>query len=138
MLNPDAPSRPGGPSAGDPVSQFLGVRWDGAYTVRLGIRPDLVNLGGMLLGPVAFALVDYAMTSALWAHTTEDEGIATVNISINYVASAKAGEVVCTAKLDRRNRRLAVLTSETRHEDGRLLATAIGSFTIYPLQVRSA
>jgi acyl-coenzyme A thioesterase PaaI-like protein len=52
-------------------------------------------------------------------------------ISINYVQTATEGEIVCTTKLDRRNRKLAVLRSEVHHEDGRLLATAIGSFTIF-------
>ena len=36
--------------------------------------------------------------------------------------------------LDRRNRRLATLRSEVRHDDGRLIATAIGSYTIFPLK----
>lgn len=42
------------------------------------------------------------------------------------------GHVVCTTRLDRRNRRLAVMQSEVHAEDGRLLATAIGSYTIFP------
>jgi hypothetical protein len=33
--------------------------------------------------------------------------------------------------LDRRNRTTAVMRSEVRHEDGRLLVTAIGSYTIF-------
>jgi acyl-coenzyme A thioesterase PaaI-like protein len=40
--------------------------------------------------------------------------------------------VVCRTHLDRRNRRLAVLRSEVTADDGRLLATAIGSYTIFP------
>jgi len=39
---------------------------------------------------------------------------------------------VCTTELDRRNRSNAVLRSEVRHEDGRLLVTAIGSYAIFP------
>jgi hypothetical protein len=34
--------------------------------------------------------------------------------------------------LDRRNRQTAVMRSEVSHEDGRLLVTAIGSYTIFP------
>jgi uncharacterized protein (TIGR00369 family) len=81
---------------------------------------------------VAFALVDYSMGSALWAQTTEEEGIATINIAINYVQTATEGDVVCHSTVDRRNRRVAVLRSEVRHEDGRLLATAVGSYSIFP------
>ena len=39
---------------------------------------------------------------------------------------------MCRSSLDRRNRRLATLRSEVTTDDGRLLCTAIGSFTIFP------
>ena len=110
----------------------MGIRWDDPCTTRLTIRPDLINAGGMLSGVVAYALVDYTMGSALWAQTSEDEGIATINIAINYVQTATEGEVICRTMLDRRNRRTAVLRSEVHHADGRLLATAVGSYSIFP------
>jgi uncharacterized protein (TIGR00369 family) len=135
----DLPTNGAGPSGrGDAFAQYLGLRWDDPSTVRLTIRPDLVNDVGLLLGPVGFALVDYAMGSTLWQQTTDEESIATVNIAINYIQSADQGDVRCHAELNRRNRRIAVLTSETHHEDGRLLATAIGSFSIYPRRTRPA
>lgn len=60
------------------------------------------------------------------------ERIATINISINYLRTARAGEVVCTSRVDRRNDRVAVLSSEVHDSDERLLATAIGSYSIFP------
>ena len=48
-------------------------------------------------------------------------------VPINYVQTATDGEILCRTVLDRRNRTTAVLRSEVLHEDGRLLATAIGS-----------
>jgi uncharacterized protein (TIGR00369 family) len=116
----------------DGISRFLGMRWEHADTVRLTIREDLINAGGLLSGAVTYALVDYCMGSTLWKQTTDDEAIATVSISINYVATATEGEIVCRTQLDRRNRRLAVLRSEVTADDGRVLATAIGSYTIFP------
>jgi 1,4-dihydroxy-2-naphthoyl-CoA hydrolase len=116
----------------DGVSRWLGMRWEHANTVRLEIRPDLINAAGLLSGAVTYALVDYCMGSTLWKETAEDERIATVSISINYVATATEGEIVCRTSLDRRNRRLAVLRSEVTTDDGRLLCTAIGSYTIFP------
>jgi uncharacterized protein (TIGR00369 family) len=122
----------------DGVSAFIGMRWDDPQTVRLTIRPQLINAGGLLSGVATYALVDYCMGSTLWAQTSERERIATISISINYVQSATAGEIVCTTQLDRRNRTNAVLRSEVRHEDGRLLVTAIGSYTIFvPREART-
>jgi uncharacterized protein (TIGR00369 family) len=118
------------PGQNSELVRFLGLRWLDVGTVGLTIRPGLVNDYGLLLGPVGFALVDYSMGSALWAQTNDGERIATINIAINYIQSANRGEVICTSQLDRRNRHVAVLSSRTHHEDGRLLATAVGSFAI--------
>lgn len=124
----------GSPSPGaiDGVTEFMGMRWEDPRTVRLTIRPALINAGGMLSGVVTYALVDYCMGSTLWVQTSAEEGIATTSISINYVQTAVEGEIVCRTTLDRRNRRTAVLRSEVSHEDGRLLVTAIGSYSIFP------
>ena len=108
------------------------MRWESAERIRLTIRPELINAAGLLSGPVGYALVDYCMGSTLWTQVTREERIATINISINYVQTATEGDVVCTTELDRRNRTVAVMRSEVRHEDGRLLATAVGSFSILP------
>jgi uncharacterized protein (TIGR00369 family) len=121
-----------GPRSLDGVSGHLGLRWESPEVVRMTIRPELINAGGLLSGVATYGMVDYGMGAALWAQTAEDEGIATVNIAINYVQTATEGDLVCTTQVDRRNRRLAVMRSEVVHEDGRLIATAIGSYTIFP------
>ena len=120
----------------DGVSEFMGIHWDDPQTARLTIQPELINAGGLLSGVVSYALIDYTMGSALWAQTTDDEGIATLNIAINYVQTATEGEIVCTTVVDRRNRTSAVLRSEVEHTDGRLLATAVGSYVIFPRRDR--
>lgn len=114
----------------------MGMRWRSAEEIRLTIRPDLLGAGGLLSGVATYALVDYCMGSTLWVRTTEDEHIATINISINYIQTAVEGEIVCTSTLDRRNRSNGVLRSEVRHEDGRLLVTAVGSYAIFPARGR--
>lgn len=115
----------------DGVSSFMGLRWDDTQTVRLTIRPELINAGGLLSGVATYALVDYCMGSTLWPHTTREERIATISIAINYIQTATEGDVVCRSVLDRRNRTNAVLRSDVHHEDGRLLVTAIGSYAIF-------
>ena len=120
----------------DDVSRFFGIRWEHRNVARFEIRPELINAGGILSGVATYALVDYTMGSALWAQTTDEEAIATIGISINYVQTATSGEVVCTTTVDRRNRTNAVLRSEVIHDDGRLIATAVGSYAIFPRRRR--
>jgi 1,4-dihydroxy-2-naphthoyl-CoA hydrolase len=116
----------------DGVSNWFGIRWEHRNVTRLTITPELINAGGMLSGVATYALVDYTMGSTLWAETSDDEAIATVNIAINYIQTATEGDVICTTELDRRNRSAATLRSEVRHEEGKLMATAIGSYAIFP------
>jgi len=120
----------------DGITSFLGLRWEEPQTVRLRIRPELINRGGLLSGVATYAMIDYCMGSTLWAQTSEDERIATISISVNYIQTAVEGEAVCRTVLDRRNRTIGILKSEVSHEDGRLLVTAIGSYSIFPPKPR--
>jgi acyl-coenzyme A thioesterase PaaI-like protein len=52
-------------------------------------------------------------------------------MQINYIQTALEGDVVCRSILDRRKRSNAVLRSEVRDENDRLLVTAIGSYAIF-------
>jgi uncharacterized protein (TIGR00369 family) len=118
----------------DGLTRWLGLRWESPNRVRLTVRPELINPAGLLSGPVAYAMVDYSMGSALWVQRRSGERIATINIAINYLRTAREGDVVCESVLDRRNDRVAVLRSEVTDADGRMLATAIGSFSIFPAE----
>jgi uncharacterized protein (TIGR00369 family) len=122
----------------DGVSSFMGLRWEDAQTVRMEIRPELINGGGLLSGVATYAMVDYCMGSTLWVQTTKDERIATISISINYIQTATEGEIVCRTTLDRRNRTVGIMKSEVLHEDGRLLVTAVGIYSIrIPRELRA-
>jgi uncharacterized protein (TIGR00369 family) len=120
------------PGAIDGLSDFIGMRWDDYDKVRVTVRDELINPAGLLSGAVTYAMVDYCMGSTLWKDRASGERIATIGISINYIQTAREGDVVCTSRGDRRNDRVAVLSSEVRDEDDRLLATAIGSYSIFP------
>jgi uncharacterized protein (TIGR00369 family) len=116
----------------DGLTRWLGLRWESHDRVRLSIRPDLINPAGLLGGPVAYAMIDYCMGSTLWEELEPGERIATIGISINYVRTAREGELICEAALDRRNDRVAVLSAKVVTEEGLLAATAVGSFSIFP------
>jgi uncharacterized protein (TIGR00369 family) len=122
----------------DDITEFLGFRHEGPGRIALTVTPALMNGGGMLSGIVPFGLIDYAMGTALWQDITEEEAIATLNVSINYAATAREGDIVCVARVDRRTRTNAVLSAEVRTADdeGRLLASAIGSYVIFPRRKR--
>jgi uncharacterized protein (TIGR00369 family) len=118
----------------DDLTGWLGLRWEAADRVRLTVRPQHINPAGLLSGPVTYAMVDYCMGSTLWMQRNRGERIATISITINYVQTAREGDVICTTVLDRRNDRVALLRSEVRREDDAMVASAVGSFSIFPAE----
>jgi acyl-CoA thioesterase len=122
-----------GPSGNEPFARSIGLAVTACGETRLTIRPELVNGVGMLLGPVVFALVDYAMGDAIWQQLEPGLAGVTVNIAVNFVDSVGEGEVVCAAHVTRRGRRLASTAAEVRGPGDVLMATAIGTFAIRPI-----
>jgi uncharacterized protein (TIGR00369 family) len=122
----------------DGLSRWLDLQWESYDRIRLAVRPEHLNPAGLLAGGVSYAMVDYCMGSALWKQRDSGERIATINIAMNYLRTAREGDVICTATVDRRNDRVAILSSKvfTEEDDGteRLLATAIGSYSIFPAE----
>jgi acyl-CoA thioesterase len=119
------------PRNADEVTRFFGVRWDDAGTLRLTVRPEYLNPVGFLSGVAAFTLVDYSMASALIEQMTPDERCATLNVSIQYLRTAREGDIVCRTTVDRRTRSNAALRSEVVDDDGNVLCTAVGTYAIF-------
>jgi acyl-CoA thioesterase len=115
----------------DEVTKFFGVVWDDAETLRLTVKPEYLNPVGFLSGVAAFTLVDYSMASALIEQMTPDERCATLNISIQYLRTARSGDIVCRSVVDRRTRTNAALRSEVVDEAGAVLCTAVGTYAVF-------
>ena len=120
------------PYTADQLTDWMGVRWDDAQTVRVTVRPELLNPVGLLSGVVAFTLIDYSMASTLVEHLREGENCATLNIAITYLRGAREGELICRSQLDRRTRTNAALRSEVTNDAGEIVATANGTYAIFP------
>jgi acyl-CoA thioesterase len=116
----------------DDLSRWIGLHWEDYDRVRITVRDELINPAGLLSGAVTYAMIDYCMGSTLWKQRESGERIATIGISINYVQTVREGDVFCTSRVDRRNDRIAVLSSEVHDANERLIANAIGSYAIFP------
>ena len=116
---------------------FLGFRWDDESTIRLTVRPELLNSVGTPARPRR--LRDGRLRhgrrrcSARCSRASRWRPRASRSTSWR---RRDTGDVVCTTRVDRRGRRAAFLTSELRHESGKLLATAIGTFAILTARPR--
>lgn len=119
-----------------PLKQFLGMEVSGAErgvgqaVVELG--PDHLNPNGVVHGAVLFTLVDTAMGKATMSVIDEpDHFCASVEVSLRFIRPAATGRITATASVVRRGRNLVHLDARVVADDGRLIATGAGTFTIF-------
>jgi acyl-CoA thioesterase len=115
----------------DAFSQWLGLEVThvapNAATVRMTVRPEMVNGFGVCHGGIAFSLADSALAFASNTH-----GRVTVSIenSIRYPAAIVPGDVLTAAAVEESaSRRLAYFSATVTKDDG----TVVGLFkgTVY-------
>jgi uncharacterized protein (TIGR00369 family) len=135
----DGPGVSGSPDPNplrEPVFDALGVRleaWRPGHAVfRLAVEPRHLIFSGRLHGGLVALLLD---TACGYATMPEDAGrpgggVATIGLSVNYLAGAPGGVVRATGRRTGGGRRVAFCTAELVGEDGTLVATAQGSMRL--------
>ncbi len=117
-----------------PFAEFLGVHrtaMDGGYSrFELAVRPEHLNPHGVVHGGVVYALADHAMGGALTSVLGPGERCATLEIKINYLATASEGHLAAEARVVARTTRIGVLEARVRGDGDRMVALATGSFYI--------
>jgi acyl-CoA thioesterase len=107
---------------------------DGRATYYLDVVPELLNPHGVLHGGAVYVMVDYSMGGATMAVLPPGEICATIEIKISYLATVRGGKLTCEPEIIKRGRNIAFLESKVTDSEGKLVATATGSFAIkYPL-----
>jgi uncharacterized protein (TIGR00369 family) len=110
-----------------PFQKLLGLELvsagDGGVTIRMPPNPHLLRVDGsaQLHGGVLTALIDIAGSYAVEVAVGGDAP--TVDLRIDYLKPAE-GELVATARVQKRGRKLCVADIEVR--DGRQKVVAIG------------
>ena len=133
-INPNVRhARAAGASIG-PLAEQLhitnGGAADGRATYFLDVVPDLLNPHGVLHGGAVYVMVDYSMGGATMAVLPPGEICATIEIKISYLATVRGGRLTCATEIIKRGRNIAFLESKVTDHEGKLVATATGSFAI--------
>lgn len=101
----------------------------GEAIMKLKMRDELRQPYGVLHGGATASLIDTAMASAVIASTAEDEKATTVDLTVHYLRPVTEGEIVCTAKMVRTGKRILTVSAEVVNEQGKLIATALSTYT---------
>lgn len=98
-------------------------------TIQIEMRDELRQPHGLLHGGVTAALIDTAMAFAVITCLEKGEKASTVDLTVHYLRPHLEGAFSCTAKIVRAGKRLLTVTAEVFNEQGKLLATAISSYS---------
>lgn len=112
------------------VMAFRGERiGEDSAQIRMAFQAEQANSRGEVHGGSIATLLDCALASACRAHDPEAYGVATIDLSLHYV-SAGSGDLIATARCERRGRSISFARGEVRMQDGTLVAMATGSFKL--------
>ena len=97
--------------------------------ISIEMRDDLRQPSGVLHGGVTATLIDTAMAFAVRTRLAVDEATATIDLTVHYLRPHIMGVFTCTAKVVRAGKRIFTVSAEVHNEDGKLIATAISTYT---------
>lgn len=117
-----------------PFQSFLGwrvLRWEaGLCELVLDLEPQHLNRTGVVHGGVVMTLLDTASGLAAGHRTdaTQPQPTVTISLTCNFIASAAAGRLTALGRVEGGGGRVLSTSASLRDGNGRLLATAVGSF----------
>ncbi len=120
-----------------PMTEAFGLRGEAitpdSVQVRMPYASPYTNSRAQVHGGALAVLLDCTLAGAARAHDPARFGVATVDMTLHYVAPA-SGDVIATAVCERRGRSLCFVRGEARSTEGELLALATGTFKLVDRQ----
>ncbi len=101
----------------------------GEAKIRLDMRDELRQPYGLLHGGATASLIDTATAFAILGNLGDGEMASTVDLTIQYLRPHTEGAIICTAKVTRAGKRLLFVAAEVENEAGKLVATALSTYT---------
>lgn len=131
-----ADERPVERTAAFPLAEYLGltIETTGTGTARASVVVDERhhNPNAVAHGAVVYTMADTSMGAATMSIVPPGHYCSTIEIQIRYLRPITAGPLVVDTQVIKPGRRVVHLESRAVTGDGRLVATATGSFAVLP------
>jgi uncharacterized protein (TIGR00369 family) len=100
--------------------------------LRLPWDPSNTTLGDMVHGGAIATLADLTVMAAAWCGAMAPESLrgVTVSMALEYLAPARATDLLGEGRVLRRGKSLVSCEAEVRHPDGDLVAKAIATYKL--------
>lgn len=97
--------------------------------MQLEMQEKLQQPHGILHGGATASLIDTTMAFAVVTVLGAGEKASTVDLTVHYLRPVTEGKIVCTARVVRAGRRLLTVAAEVANDEGKLIATALSTYT---------
>lgn len=101
----------------------------GKAVMKMPMREELRQPYGVLHGGATASLIDSTTAFAIIGSIGRDEKATTVDLTVHYLRPVTEGICICTATVVRAGKRLITVSAETHNEQGKLIATALSTYT---------
>jgi uncharacterized protein (TIGR00369 family) len=119
-----------------PFSALAGLKVEeasvGSAVVRMPFNPRLLNYGPPdvpIHGGATATLADFAACAAVWT-MPETQRSATISMTVNYTGPGIQSDLVASAQVRRKGKRVASIAVEIRDNSGALIADALVTYKI--------
>lgn len=115
-----------------PFLRWLGVQVvdlkPGHSQVRLPVRPEMLQVAGLLHGGIVASLIDVASALAVFSAMSAWTEIRTLEMKVNYFRPVRSGEIQAHARLVHMGKRTAVTLCHVWGEGDALCALGVATF----------
>lgn len=119
-----------------PFSNYLGLEpvraENGLAEFALELQPHHLNRRGVAHGGVLTALLDSSLGAAVVSAIPQPWWCATTSLSVQFLCGVSTGRLTASGRVLRRGRRTAFASGEVHDARGRLIATAHGTWRLWP------
>jgi uncharacterized protein (TIGR00369 family) len=118
------------------TAEWLGIdvvsRGEGTATLEMPTRPEMGNRAQVVHGGFMALLADSAMGQALSTVLPQGERHYSFDLKLSFIATGRIGERLrAVSRVLHSGRRTGVAECRVEGEDGRLVATATATFSVY-------
>ena len=104
----------------------------GVAEVALDLRQELTNRRGVAHGGVITSLLDVALGSAVVSGIRPEEWCGTVQLNVQFREPGQGAKLTAHGRMVKRGRHLAFAEGEIIDPQGRIVATAQGTWYVWP------
>ena len=104
----------------------------GRARIDVDVQEELTNRRGVVHGGLLTALLDSVLGAAVISAIRPEEWCGTMQLDVQFLEPGRGPSLVAAGQVVRRGRHVAFAQGDVRNSEGRVVATAQGTWYVWP------